>query len=77
MVCTPNHQGGLGLRALEQENVVSGAKMWWRWFTHNQEPREKVWHIKYAEEWDTGNIIQFPEDTQGLTYGEQVGWEGC
>ena len=75
IVCTPKHQGGLGLRDPKHENVVSGAKLWWRWVTHAQEPWEKMWHIKYDEGWDRRDLIRFSEDTLGY-HILQTSWMG-
>ena len=64
-MCTPKKQGGLGLRYPEVANLVGGAKLWWRWATHSQDPWAKIWHIKYVENWDKQDLIIFLEDLPG------------
>ena len=61
-IYTPKHQEGLGLRDMEKKSVVSGAKLWWRWVSHAQEPLEKIWHFKYAEGYNIRELVRFSED---------------
>ena len=62
-LCTPKHHIGLGLRDPEKASVVSGAKIWWRWVTHDKEPWEEVWHTKYAKGWYRKELIYFSANT--------------
>ena len=75
-VCTPKHHGGLGLWDHEHANVVSGAKLWWRWVTHAQEPWVKICILSMLRDgveeilYDSQKILLDP------TYSEHHGWEG-
>jgi len=41
-VCTPKLNEGLGLRDPETNNDIMGAKIWWQWIKHEQEPWAKI-----------------------------------
>jgi len=46
-MCTPKLKGVLGLRDLETNNEVMGAKIWWRWVKYSNEPWAILWYMKY------------------------------
>ena len=64
-VTMPKKFGGLGLRDPEVVREVQGAKIWWRWCNHKQEPWAKIWHLKYARGWPTSQLVHFSGDTIG------------
>lgn len=64
-VCTPKLNGGLGLRDPKNNNYIMGAKIWWRWIKHEQEPWAKLWLRKYAPGWDKQNLVRFDENIKG------------
>lgn len=45
---TPKEAARLGLKDTEDISKVLGAKIWWHWVTHKEEPWEMLWHKKYA-----------------------------
>ena len=44
---------------------VQGAKVWWRWENHSSEPWARLWHIKYARDRLTHQLIRFNEALSG------------
>ena len=56
---------GLGLQDPEVVGEVQGAKIWWRWYNHKQEPWAKIWHLKYARGWPTSQLVRFCREAQG------------
>ena len=61
----PKILGGLGLHDLEAVGEVQGAKIWWRWSTHKQEPWAKIWHLKYARGWPATQLVHFSGEAEG------------
>ena len=47
----PKDVGVLGLRDPLNINKAMGAKIWWKWITHENKPWSKLWHVKYAPQW--------------------------
>ena len=64
-VCKPKDMGGLGIRDPLDINKSMGAKIWWKWITHEEEPWDKIWHVKYAPQWPRQLLIRFWEDLLG------------
>ena len=56
-ICTPKSIGGLGLRDPLDNNKVMSAKIWWRWVNYAEEPRAKLWHLKYAPQFPKQSLV--------------------
>ena len=51
--------GGLSLRDHLDNNKVMSAKIWWRWVNYSDEPRAKLWHLKYVPHWPKNSLVRF------------------
>ena len=61
-VCKPKDAEGSGLQDPLDTNKAMGAKIWWKWITHEEEPWVNLWHAKYAQHWPKQSLIGFWED---------------
>ena len=61
-ICKLKEVGGLGLRDPLDINKVVGAKIWWKWITHEEEPWAKLWNKKYSPQWPKTFLIRFREN---------------
>ena len=64
-ICTPKAVGGLGLRDPLDNNKVTSANIWWRWVNYEDEPWDKLWHLKYAPQWKKRSLVRFEENLPG------------
>ena len=64
-ICKPKEVGGLCLHDPLDVKKEMGAKIWWRWITHKEEPWAKIWHVKYTSQWPKKSLIRFGEDLLG------------
>ena len=60
-ICKLKDVGGLGIRDPLDINKVMGAKIWWKWITHEKKPWDKIWHNKYTPQWPKKLLIRFRE----------------
>ena len=74
-VCKLKSQGGLGLRDPEKAGLIAGAKIWWSWLTHSQEPWAKSWVSKYSPHWICQELIRFSEEKVG-SHIWKTAWAG-
>ena len=61
-ICTPKVVGGLGLRDPLDNNKVMSAKIRWIWVNNEDEPRDKLWHLKYVPQWPQQSLVRFGEN---------------
>ena len=55
----------LAIHDLEKNTEVLGERIWWNYFTHNEEPWAKFWNTKYVGDQQKNDIICFNEDSPG------------
>ena len=65
-ICCPKEHRGLGLRDPEIMVEVQGEKLWWKWANHSSEPWTRLWHIKYACDRPTHQLVRFNEELLGF-----------
>ena len=56
-VFQPKDRGALGLRDPKEISEVLGAKIWCKWCTHTNEPWDKLWHMKYAQDMSNNDLV--------------------
>ena len=64
-LCKPKNLGGLGLQDPDIVNKACGAKLWWCWLKEPQTPWAKLWKAKYAEEWQSEELIRMKNPPTG------------
>eukprot|EP00253_Pinus_taeda_P009912 PITA_09912 len=64
-VCLPKKAGGIGIRDPEHNNIVMGAKLWWRWLAHPNTPWASLWTAKYASNSPIEDRIHMSELSAG------------
>eukprot|EP00253_Pinus_taeda_P024057 PITA_24057 len=65
-VCLPKKVGGIGLRDPEHNNVIMGAKIWWKWLAFPETLWAKFWTAKYTSNLPLEERIRMTETSKGL-----------
>jgi len=64
-VCLPKKARCIGLRDTGHNNVVMGAKIWWRWLSNPNTPWASLWTAKYANNSPIEERIRMSEVSLG------------
>eukprot|EP00253_Pinus_taeda_P017913 PITA_17913 len=65
--CLPKSGGGIGLREPEHNNLIMGAKIWWKWLSYPSTQWAKIWTAKYANNLPLEERIRMSEISKGST----------
>eukprot|EP00253_Pinus_taeda_P013966 PITA_13966 len=63
--CLPKNAGGIGLRDPKHNNMIMGAKIWWKWLSYPNIPWARLWTAKYANNLPLEEHIRMSEISKG------------
>eukprot|EP00253_Pinus_taeda_P031323 PITA_31323 len=61
----PKNAGGIGLRDPEHNNIIMGAKTWWKWLANPGTPWAILWKSKYARNLPLEERLRMSEVSKG------------